>query len=63
MFLGSSDLDTWQGMSSSLEKHEVVVKLTAKSFSPAQVKLLQFALSLKTESPKIEMYSHLGTNR
>ena len=45
------------------EQHEAVLRLAAKSLSPAQVKLLQFALSLKTESPKIEMYSHLAIDR
>ena len=57
-----SELDTWPGMTAS-EQHEVVMRLAAKSLSPAQVKLLQFALSLKTESPKIEMYSHLAIDR
>ena len=57
-----SDLSSWPGMTAS-EQHEVVMRLAAKSLSPAQVKLLQFALSLKTESPKIEMYSHLAIDR
>ena len=45
------------------DQHETVLRLAAKSLSPAQVKLLKFALSLKTESPKIEMYSHLAIDR
>ena len=57
-----SELALWPQMTAS-EQHETVLRLAAKSLSPAQVKLLQFALSLKTESPKIEMYSHLAIDR
>ena len=57
-----SELDTWQGMTAS-EQHATVERLASKSLTRAQVKLLQFSLSLKTESPKIEMYSHLASDR
>ena len=57
-----SNIDNWSGMTSE-EQHNTVIMLAAKSLSPAQLKLLQFSLSLKTESPKIEMYSHLASDR
>ena len=57
-----SDIEGWQSLTAE-QQHENVVKLAGKSLSPAQLKLLQFALSLKTESPKVEMFSHLASDR
>ena len=35
------------------EKYDTVLEIAGKSLTPAQLDLLQFSLSLKTESPKV----------
>ena len=45
------------------EKYEAVLGLASKSLTASQVDLLKFSLSLKTESPKVEMHSHLASDR
>ena len=45
------------------EKYEAVLDIAGKSLTVAQVDLLKFSLSLKTESPKVEMHSHLASDR
>ena len=57
-----SEIVSWPTLTAS-EQHEAVVRLASKSLTAAQVKLLQFSLSLRTESPKVEMYSHLASDR
>ena len=57
-----SHIESWSKMT-DMQKHEEVVKLASKSLTASQLQLLQFSLSLKTESPKIEMYSHLASDR
>ena len=48
---------------SARDQYDTCIKLAAKSLSPSQIQLLQFSLSLKTESPMIEMFSHLASDR
>ena len=57
-----SNIDTWHSMSAR-DQYDTCIKLAAKSLSPSQIQLLQFSLSLKTESPMIEMFSHLASDR
>ena len=57
-----SKIDTWSQMTDQ-ERHERVVSLASKSLTSSQLQLLQFSLSLRTESPKVEMYSHLASDR
>jgi len=45
------------------EKYELVLEVAAKSLNPSQLDLLKFSLSLRAESPKIEMHSHLALDR
>ena len=45
------------------QKYEAVLELAGKSLTASQVDLLKFSLSLKTESPKVEMHSHLASDR
>ena len=45
------------------EKYEAVLELAGQSLTAAQLDLLKFSLSLKTESPKVEMHSHLASDR
>ena len=45
------------------EKYETVMEVAARSLTVSQLDLLKFSLSLKTESPKIEMHSHLASDR
>ena len=45
------------------EKYDTVLEIAGKSLTPAQLDLLQFSLSLKTESPKVELFSHLASDR
>eukprot|EP00090_Calanus_glacialis_P019622 TRINITY_DN3011_c0_g1_i1.p1 TRINITY_DN3011_c0_g1~~TRINITY_DN3011_c0_g1_i1.p1 ORF type:complete len:1524 (+),score=468.92 TRINITY_DN3011_c0_g1_i1:46-4617(+) len=45
------------------EKYELVLEVAAKSLNPSQLDILKFSLSLRTESPKIEMHSHLAIDR
>jgi len=43
--------------------YDAALVAAASSLSPAQLDLLKFALSLRTESPKIEMHAHLAVDR
>ena len=45
------------------QKYQTVLSTAARSLSPAQLDLLQFSLSLRTESPKVELFSHLASDR
>ena len=45
------------------EKYDTVIQLASKSLTASQVDLLKFSLSLKTESPKVELFSHLASDR
>jgi len=45
------------------EKYELVLDIAGKSLNPSQLDLLKFSLSLRTESPKIEMHNHLAIDR
>eukprot|EP00092_Neocalanus_flemingeri_P004418 GFUD01004753.1.p1 GENE.GFUD01004753.1~~GFUD01004753.1.p1 ORF type:complete len:1525 (-),score=439.73 GFUD01004753.1:373-4947(-) len=45
------------------EKYELVLEMAGKSLNPSQIDLLKFSLSLRTESPKVEMHSHLAIDR
>ena len=40
-----------------------MIQLASKSLTASQLDLLKFSLSLKTESPKVEMHSHLASDR
>ena len=57
-----SDLSDFPGRTEA-EKYEVVLELAGKSLTASQLDLLKFSLSLKTESPKVEMHSHLASDR
>ena len=57
-----SDLSDFSGRTES-EKYEAVLELAGKSITASQLDLLKFSLSLKTESPKVEMHSHLASDR
>ena len=45
------------------EQYTALLEVAAKSLSPAQLDILKFSLSLRTESPKVEMHSHLARDR
>jgi len=45
------------------EKYQLVLEITGRFLSPSQLDLLKFSLSLRTESPKVEMFSHLAQDR
>ena len=57
-----SDLSDFSSRTEA-EKYEAVLDIAGKSLTTAQVDLLKFSLSLKTESPKVEMHSHLASDR
>ena len=40
-----------------------MIQLASKSLTASQLDLLKFSLSLKTESPKVELFSHLASDR
>ena len=57
-----SDLSDFSGRTDA-EKYEAMLDIAGKSLTAAQLDLLKFSLSLKTESPKVEMHSHLASDR
>jgi UDP-glucose:glycoprotein glucosyltransferase len=45
------------------EQQELVLATAGRSLPPSQIDILKFSLGLRTESPKVEMHSHLATDR
>ena len=45
------------------ERYEAVLDIAAPLLGPAKLDLLKFSLSLRTESPRVEMHFHLASDR
>jgi len=50
-------------MKTDEELYQLIQELSARYLTTTQLDILRFSLSLRTESPKLEMYRHLATDR